>query len=65
LGLFISKSGVFADTNVLHRSVANVANLEGPEEERVAEDSPISDCLPGLSFGGQRRQYTCFQSNVV
>jgi hypothetical protein len=33
-----------ADTNSLHRSVAKVANLEGPEEELVAEDSPIRDC---------------------
>jgi hypothetical protein len=39
-----------ADTNALHRSVAKVANLEGPEEALVAEDSPIRDCLPGLSF---------------
>jgi hypothetical protein len=30
-----------ADTNVLHRSVAKVAIFEGPEEELVAEDSPI------------------------
>jgi hypothetical protein len=30
-----------ADTNALHRSFAKVANLEGPEEELVAENSPI------------------------
>jgi hypothetical protein len=39
-----------ADTNVLSRSVAEVENLEGSEEELVAEDLPIRDCLPGLSF---------------
>jgi hypothetical protein len=50
LGLFILKSGISVYTNALHRSVAKVANLEGPEEELVAEDSPIRDCLPGLSF---------------
>jgi hypothetical protein len=38
-----------ADTNALHRSVAKVENLEGPEEEHVAEDSPVRDCLPGQS----------------
>jgi hypothetical protein len=38
-----------ADTNALHRSVAKVTNLEGPEE-LVAEDLPIRDCLPGLYF---------------
>jgi hypothetical protein len=30
--------------------VAKVANFDGPEEELVVEDSPIGDCLPGLSF---------------
>jgi hypothetical protein len=30
-----------ADTNALYRSVAKVANLEGPKEELAAEDSPI------------------------
>jgi hypothetical protein len=29
------------EINALHRSVTKVANLEGPEEELVAEDSPI------------------------
>jgi hypothetical protein len=41
---------MFADTNALQRSVAEVANLEDPEEELAAEDSPVTDCLPGLSF---------------
>jgi hypothetical protein len=50
VGLFILKCGMSADTNSLHRSVTKVANLEGPEEEYVAEDSPIRDCLPGLSL---------------
>jgi hypothetical protein len=45
LELFILKSGMSADTDV-----AKVANLEGPEEELVAEDSPVRDCLLGLSF---------------
>jgi hypothetical protein len=39
-----------ADTNSLHSSVTKVENLEGPEEELVAEDSLIRDCLPGLPF---------------
>jgi hypothetical protein len=37
------------DTNSLHRSVANATNLEGTEEELVAEDSPTG-CLRGRSF---------------
>jgi hypothetical protein len=41
---------MYADTNALHRSLAKVANLEGPEEELVTEDSPIRDRLSGLSF---------------
>jgi hypothetical protein len=39
-----------ADTNALQRSVAEVTSMEGPEEKLVAEDSPISNCLPGPSF---------------
>jgi hypothetical protein len=39
-----------ADTNALYRSVAKVVNLEGPEEEYLAEESRIRDCLPGPSF---------------
>jgi hypothetical protein len=39
-----------ADTHALHRSVAELGNLEGPEEEFVAEDSPIRYFLPGQSF---------------
>jgi hypothetical protein len=43
-----------ADTNALHRSIAKVSNLEGPEEELVAEDSPITQgqyYLPHLQEG--------------
>jgi hypothetical protein len=29
---------VYADTNAVHKSVAKMANLEGPEEKLVAED---------------------------
>jgi hypothetical protein len=39
-----------SDTNVLHRSAAEVVNFESPEEEFAAEDSPITYCLPGRSF---------------
>jgi hypothetical protein len=48
--LFILKSGMYADTNALHRSVTKVENLEDQEEDIVADDSPIRDCLPGQSF---------------
>jgi hypothetical protein len=34
-GLFILKNGMSLDTNVLQKSVAKVANLEGPEEDTV------------------------------
>jgi hypothetical protein len=50
LGLFVLKSGMSADTNALLRYVTKMANLEGPEEELVAEDSPVRDCLTGQSF---------------
>jgi hypothetical protein len=46
-GLFILKSNMSVDANALHRSLAKVADLRGPEEELVAEDSPVRDCLPG------------------
>jgi hypothetical protein len=38
-----------ADIYALHRLVAEVANFEGIEEEIVADDSPVTDCLPGQS----------------
>jgi hypothetical protein len=41
---------MFADTNALSISVAKVANLEGPEEETVAQDSPTGDGPPACSF---------------
>jgi hypothetical protein len=34
---------------MLCTDVINVANLEGPKEELVAEDPPIRDCLPDRS----------------
>jgi hypothetical protein len=34
---FLSKTGISVETNALHRPVAKVANLKGPEEEFVAE----------------------------
>jgi hypothetical protein len=40
-GIICFKSGMSADPNALHRSVAIVANSEGFEEEFVVEDSPI------------------------
>jgi hypothetical protein len=43
-GIIYFKKWYVCDTHSLHRSVAKVANLEGPEEELVAEDSPIRDC---------------------
>jgi hypothetical protein len=44
---FILKSGISADTNVSYVSLAKVADMEGPEEEQVADNSPIRQCLPG------------------
>jgi hypothetical protein len=38
------------DTNALYRTVAKVANLESVQEELAAEDSSITDRLPGRSF---------------
>jgi hypothetical protein len=36
-----------ADTNALHRPVPKVTKLEYPEEDFVAENSPIRDYVPG------------------
>lgn len=36
------------DTSVLHISVEKVENMRGPEEDLVAEDSPIRDCRRSL-----------------
>jgi hypothetical protein len=42
-----SLSGFHNQPGLPLRSVTKVANLEGPEEELVAEDSPIRDCPHG------------------
>jgi hypothetical protein len=39
-----------ADTNASHSLVAEVTNLEGSEEEILAEESLIRDCLLGQTF---------------
>jgi hypothetical protein len=54
-----------ADTSALHRSVAKVANLEGPEEELVAKTHKLETTYLVDLLSGQRRQYSCFQFNVV
>jgi hypothetical protein len=42
-----------------------VESLEGLEEEFVAEDSPVTDCLQGQTLSQQRRQYACLHLYVV
>jgi hypothetical protein len=55
-----------ADADALHRYVADVGSSEDREEERVAEGSPIRDCLAGRSLSQhQRQQYAYFRVNVV
>jgi hypothetical protein len=41
-----------------------VANLEGPEEEHVAENSPIRDSYLADHLSGKQWQYACFHLNV-
>jgi hypothetical protein len=48
--LFILKIGMPMDTVSLQRSVAEVANFKGPEEELVAQDLSIKDCLPARTL---------------
>jgi hypothetical protein len=44
-GVFLLKSDMSVYTSVLHRSVAKISSFEGPEEDCVADDSPIRDCI--------------------
>lgn len=44
--MFSFKSGMSVDWNALHRPVVKVSNRESPEEELVAEESPLKDCIP-------------------
>jgi hypothetical protein len=44
--LFILNSGTSTDTNALHRSVTELSNSNGPEEEFIAGNSQITHCLP-------------------
>jgi hypothetical protein len=53
---FILKIGMPMDTTSLQRSVPDVANYKGPEEELEAEYSLFEDWLPARNLSSQRRQ---------
>jgi hypothetical protein len=51
--------------NDLYRSVTKAANLEGHEEEHVAEDSLIRNYLSSQFLSRQWQQYACFHLSVM
>jgi hypothetical protein len=59
--VFILKSGISDDINSLRRFVAEVANVDGPEEEHVVDSWPVRGYLRDL----RRRQYVCLHLHVM
>jgi hypothetical protein len=64
-GIFFILSGRLADTNVLHRSIAEVASLEDPEENLQQTTLQLEIAYLADPLRRQRRQYACFHVNVV
>jgi hypothetical protein len=54
-----------ADTNDFYRCVAKVENLQDPEEELLAEDSPIKRLPNWSSFQANIQMTTANMSSVV